>query len=143
MIRRPPRSTLTDTPFPYTTLFRSCARYAFASPLRGSLGQTVVPCSRIRLRCSACFTARGRTQPRIPALPLASVRGRRTYHAPPVGFMVHVQFQPPEPVARNDRLFRVPLTHTVPPEPIGRANVCTPVTNAHIVCRLLLVTKHT
>src|SRR3546814_21121221 len=23
MIRRPPRSTLTDTPFPYTTLFRS------------------------------------------------------------------------------------------------------------------------
>src|SRR3546814_8597215 len=24
MIRRPPRSTLTDTPVPYTTLFRSC-----------------------------------------------------------------------------------------------------------------------
>src|SRR3546814_14213591 len=24
MIRRPPRSTLTDTLFPYTTLFRSC-----------------------------------------------------------------------------------------------------------------------
>src|SRR3546814_16663490 len=24
MIRRPPRSTLPDTPFPYTTLFRSC-----------------------------------------------------------------------------------------------------------------------
>src|SRR3546814_2703786 len=26
MIRRPPRSTRTDTPFPYTTLFRSCRR---------------------------------------------------------------------------------------------------------------------
>src|SRR3546814_1796262 len=26
MIRRPPRSTLTDTLFPYTALFRSCAR---------------------------------------------------------------------------------------------------------------------
>src|SRR3546814_9303712 len=26
MIRRPPRSTLTDTLFPYTTLFRSCRR---------------------------------------------------------------------------------------------------------------------
>src|SRR3546814_10364233 len=26
MIRRPPRSTLTDTLFPYTTLFRSCGR---------------------------------------------------------------------------------------------------------------------
>src|SRR3546814_9127320 len=27
MIRRPPRSTRTDTLFPYTTLFRSCLRY--------------------------------------------------------------------------------------------------------------------
>src|SRR3546814_1004342 len=27
MIRRPPRSTRTDTLFPYTTLFRSCAGY--------------------------------------------------------------------------------------------------------------------
>src|SRR3546814_16234993 len=26
MIRRPPRATLTDTPFPYTTLFRSAMR---------------------------------------------------------------------------------------------------------------------
>src|SRR3546814_20997139 len=56
MLRRPPRSTRTDTLFPYTTLFRS--------------PQTVVPCSRIRLRCSACFTARCRTRPRIHALPL-------------------------------------------------------------------------
>src|SRR3546814_19094842 len=30
MIRRPPRSTRTDTLFPYTTLFRSCA----AQPIR-------------------------------------------------------------------------------------------------------------
>src|SRR3546814_7119605 len=28
MIRRPPRSTLTDTLFPYTTLFRSCGELA-------------------------------------------------------------------------------------------------------------------
>src|SRR3546814_5057608 len=34
MIRRPPRSTRTDTLFPYTTLFRSPARCAVAS-LRG------------------------------------------------------------------------------------------------------------
>src|SRR3546814_9348210 len=33
MIRRPPISTLTDTLFPYTTLFRSCASaFAFATP---------------------------------------------------------------------------------------------------------------
>src|SRR3546814_17461187 len=29
MIRRPPRSTRPDTPFPYTTLFRSCTRPDF------------------------------------------------------------------------------------------------------------------
>src|SRR3546814_5607749 len=33
MIRRPPRSTRTDTLFPYTTLFRSM-RFAVSSPLR-------------------------------------------------------------------------------------------------------------
>src|SRR3546814_16186787 len=32
MIRRPPRSTRTDTLFPYTTLFRSTARYSYGSP---------------------------------------------------------------------------------------------------------------
>src|SRR3546814_19018708 len=31
MIRRPPRSTRTDTLFPYTTLFRSAGSYAVAS----------------------------------------------------------------------------------------------------------------
>src|SRR3546814_14640774 len=31
MIRRPPRSTRTDTLFPYTTLFRSRNRFAFAA----------------------------------------------------------------------------------------------------------------
>src|SRR3546814_7859750 len=30
MIRRPPRSTRTDTLFPYTTLFRSVGRVSFA-----------------------------------------------------------------------------------------------------------------
>src|SRR3546814_5424040 len=32
MLRRPPRSTRTDTLFPYTTLFRSIAAPAFTSP---------------------------------------------------------------------------------------------------------------
>src|SRR3546814_1029237 len=35
MVRRPPRSTRTDTLFPYTTLFRSYLRFAFAAePVR-------------------------------------------------------------------------------------------------------------
>src|SRR3546814_15906031 len=34
MIRRPPRSTLTDTLFPYTTLFRSALYFALRPPDR-------------------------------------------------------------------------------------------------------------
>src|SRR3546814_9097476 len=35
MIRRPPRSTLTDTLFPYTTLFRSARPHRRCRPFRG------------------------------------------------------------------------------------------------------------
>src|SRR3546814_14071043 len=42
MIRRPPRSTRTDTLFPYTTLFRSCRRPAPHCPRRGG---EPFPCS--------------------------------------------------------------------------------------------------
>src|SRR3546814_13944324 len=35
MIRRPPRSTRTDTLFPYTTLFRSKGKVAFIIPMQG------------------------------------------------------------------------------------------------------------
>src|SRR3546814_20878857 len=38
MIRRPPRSTRTDTLFPYTTLFRSCS-----APLRVVPGRGIAP----------------------------------------------------------------------------------------------------
>src|SRR3546814_11131271 len=37
MIRRPPGSTRTDTPFPYTTLFRSSGFLGCASAIAGSL----------------------------------------------------------------------------------------------------------
>src|SRR3546814_1734371 len=37
MIRRPPRSTRTDTLFPYTTLFRSTYTYDFTLDQRASL----------------------------------------------------------------------------------------------------------
>src|SRR3546814_2349487 len=38
MIRRPPRSTRTDTLFPYTTLFRSPAKRRPAGPATGCAG---------------------------------------------------------------------------------------------------------
>src|SRR3546814_20884489 len=40
MVRRPPRSTRTDTLFPYTTLFRSSCCY----PARGHIGQRFPEC---------------------------------------------------------------------------------------------------
>src|SRR3546814_6990168 len=87
MIRRPPRSTRTDTLFPYTTLFRSLAR---------------------------------------------AVRGR-------------IEGDPPDQYADHglgvdsDALG---AHRDVEATEIGRAHVCTPVTNAHLVCRLLLAKKH-
>src|SRR3546814_16026155 len=52
MIRRPPRSTRTDTLFPYTTLFRSEPRPALAP---------------------------GRVHPRSPARRIRTIAGRRSH----------------------------------------------------------------
>src|SRR3546814_2246486 len=41
MIRRPPRSTRTDTLFPYTTLFRSYLALANSDALRGALAEGI------------------------------------------------------------------------------------------------------
>src|SRR3546814_8090081 len=42
MIRRPPRSTRTDTLFPYTTLFRSGYNYPYHFSQTGYFGQTTI-----------------------------------------------------------------------------------------------------
>src|SRR3546814_7327635 len=39
MIRRPPRSTRTDTLFPYTTLFRSLSGAAILAPMQAAMAQ--------------------------------------------------------------------------------------------------------
>src|SRR3546814_16123934 len=58
MIRRPPRSTRTDTLFPYTTLFRSTRRCGYrwcraprpriprSSPRRSDIGAPIAFCDR-------------------------------------------------------------------------------------------------
>src|SRR3546814_8860213 len=98
MKRRPPRSTRTDTPFPYTTLFRS---------------------AETRL-----------------------MTGLLIWHSP-----VFVTHCPPCPrilsCFRRDENRKTPETRKNAGE-IGRAHVRTPVTNAHLVCSLLLEkkTKH-
>src|SRR3546814_8071348 len=57
MIRRPPRSTRTDTLFPYTTLFRSLIRWYDNIP--------VVSFLVLRGRCRACAMAIPRRYPLI------------------------------------------------------------------------------
>src|SRR3546814_3199811 len=81
MIRRPPRSTRTDTLFPYTTLFRSGEVVESGSP----------SCVRRRLRtpraadaaaAAAAATAGNRRRPRMPG---ARGAGRRCGQGRPGG----------------------------------------------------------
>src|SRR3546814_8499497 len=67
MLRRPPRSTRTDTLFPYTTRFRSkrAALLAEAAPLSGrcrrrqaALGSAFFACSMIEANTAPSFIAR-------------------------------------------------------------------------------------
>src|SRR3546814_1691719 len=57
MIRRPPRSTRTDTLFPYTTLFRSTSCWAAwcAAPKTG-------PATKPSRRCASCRVISGRSE---------------------------------------------------------------------------------
>src|SRR3546814_7349686 len=62
MIRRPPRSTRTDTLFPYTTLFRSRGRHRAAVPRRGIVD---APRHLARARIEGDETAGGRGDRRL------------------------------------------------------------------------------
>src|SRR3546814_1958773 len=64
MIRRPPRSTRTDTLFPYTTLFRSAGlktRWGFVR-FRGVFGGAVQHCGTLFRKC--CTPPAGHPQTR-------------------------------------------------------------------------------
>src|SRR3546814_4265956 len=99
MLRRPPRSTHTDTLFPYTTLFRSHLR------------------SR---RHPAVRLPRFRRVGRSADRPCQHEYSR----------LVRADEEPPQRHRKLRRRMK-----------IGRAHVRTPVTNAHLVCRLLLEKK--
>src|SRR3546814_3513551 len=117
MILPPPRSTRTDTLFPYTTLFRSPHRLA-----KHAL------CAAGRRRHRADAAHRGAAQ----RLPRRACAGKITQARGNVA-------DPPHPGATE-------ATHQdagsrddaggARSHPIGRAHVLTPVTNALLVCRL-------
>src|SRR3546814_4424221 len=73
----------------------------------------------------------GRQRLRLSAR--AAVRPRSPAHARRAG-ATHAQRHAPGAPGRPERRFAAGRE-------IGRANVCTPVTNAHLVCRLLLAKK--
>src|SRR3546814_1137273 len=126
MIRRTPRSTRTDTLFPYTTLFRSSAWPAV------DRHRPYVPEQEATVsRSGGAFRADRRLQCRddrrsaggagTPGLDRLWRRGRDSARqAGSARFGAGVPCRAP----RSEE-------HTV----------CTPVTNAHLVCRLLLAKK--
>src|SRR3546814_9869616 len=112
MLRHPPRSSRTASPFPYTPLFRSAS-------LR-------------HVRC-----AYGRPCPD---------RGEKAWRPARRGDNVCRRRNGSGGIVRS-ALMKA-LLSTIPGGPetleqIGRAHVCTPVTNAQLVCRLLLEKKNT
>src|SRR3546814_10449922 len=129
MIRRPPRSTRTDTLFPYTTLVRS--------PGRGGGGAQDDESFLVFRPSRGRRHARRRVHTkntRIPGVSGHVVRG--------VGMqtttLLIIGGGPGGYVAAIRAAQLGVQTTLIEADKIGRAHVCTPVTNAHIVCHLLL-----
>src|SRR3546814_2495067 len=113
MCRRHPRTTRTYSLLPYTSLFRSLF-YVFAGGRRYRGLKELA--KRKRIKNSDTFPVEVRTKEEAIELSLAENFQREDMH-------------PADSIrARPDDWTE-----------IGRAHVCTPVTHAHLVCRLLLV----
>src|SRR3546814_10163939 len=113
MIRIQPRSTRTDTLFPYTTLFRSTE---ISQPAPATASASAVMSSDRLLPPTTAIAA----TPKLQSLITASV----------------------DNLARSDASARPPSTAPTPQAQIGRAHVCTPVTNAHLASRHVLEKKN-
>src|SRR3546814_1668866 len=115
MIRRPPRSTRTDTLFPYTTLFRS--RKAL-SP-RGGKVLVVNPQPQIQ-----------KVFDLVKAVPMNEIFAPTTEADAYLDTMQRKVLQGDDDDLRPGERCE-----------IGRAHVCTPVTNPRLVCRIRLDQK--
>src|SRR3546814_4591135 len=103
MIRRPPRSTRTDTLFPYTTLFRSVQGYApiaFPTTELWNHLQVGVPGIFLFLMLLALPEAKlavgrvvGRDTPPVPRLPATLVRaGRSEEHTSELQSLMRISY---------------------------------------------------
>src|SRR3546814_7321497 len=135
MIRRPPRSTLTDTLFPYTPLFRSLdvpderQRFGVDRPCPGLAARALALCLQAPPR-ARCLGHDGR-QGALRQVPDA---GDAQAAIPVPGHQSEPGNQGALRLPTDRRLDNLSISRTE----IGRAHVRTPVTNAHLVCRLLL-----
>src|SRR3546814_10810327 len=119
MIRQPPISKRTDTLFPYTTLFLSQSELLVQKRM-GQSSQTD------ESHCHLDPARRLEASERL------------------LGTAIHESIDGTSAPRGSGGLQGVERFHEAPQqwnEQIGRAHVCTPVTNAHIVCRLLLEKK--
>src|SRR3546814_4370470 len=73
MIRRPPRSTRTDTLFPYTTLFRSA--FLAARAVQPSAATKSIACLAVR---SGCLRRKGSCMNRFMAASSVGTHGARS-----------------------------------------------------------------
>src|SRR3546814_10143690 len=129
MIRRPPISTRTDTLFPYTTLFRSSGMTPLATLQAGFSGYLLQDTGDAPVRPLV----------RVPAAVDAGRRMHVYRHA--YRERLHETLRSDYPVLLRliGREAFAALAYK-----IGRAHARTPVPNAHLVCRILLVnTKKT
>src|SRR3546814_5328358 len=113
MVRRPPRSTRTDTLFPYTTLFRSTPNFIGNRIGVFSMLSAMYHTEQFKLGFDTVDALTG------PAVGRPKSATYRTADVVGLDTMAHV-------------------IKTMADTQIGRAHVCTSATNAHLVCRLLL-----
>src|SRR3546814_2006995 len=135
MIRRPPRSTRTDTLFPYTTLFRSATGHAVLLIVRRSHrdgnGASVLghldPRVKVETVPDRLFTGRAIAKALAAFAPdVVHCHLRRATR-------IVARTQPPAALVATLHIdFNSPVYGAM--DAIGRAPVCTPVTNANNVC---------
>src|SRR3546814_9248571 len=137
MFRRPPRATRTDL-FPYTTLFRSDAAFAIWSAKVRYLGVGAMLVGGIW----TLFSLRKSLLSGIRSGIAAARKGSgeklaETERDLPMKWMLAALVVFVIPLALLYQAIVGQWSVSIPMK-IGRAHVCTPVTNAHLVYRLLL-----
>src|SRR3546814_9468726 len=135
MIRRPPRSTRTDTLFPDTTLFRSQGYINDMQALREGRQNASV---RVRIAGDAAFI-------NLKSRELGHTRQEFDYPIPVddtrslLALCVGGRIEKTRHYVEVDgHVFEIDEFFGDNAGQIGRAHVWTPVTNAQLVCRLLL-----